>query len=404
MSVLASRPTLRWALPATALVGVIVAGSAGKMLIANASDGLPERSPEQLLMDVAQAKVDGLSGTIVQKSDLGLPPLPEFGSGQHGSNLSSMLTGNHTARVWYDGPQRVRVSLLGNDSSESDVIRNGSDLWVYKSANKSATHRKLPAGEQHAKGPSELPSGAPSVLPSGMPSGMPTSLSGGVGQLLASLAPRTDVSTDGTAKVAGRDAYELVLQPKDSASRIHQIRIAVDGAKHIPLRLQVYARGSDTPAFETAFTHVSFSRPDAAEFGFKPPAGTKVTELKSKADKAGEKRAWQGKPGHQPGDRWPGQGKAKAGDEPQVIGKGWTTVAVAKGVPTTIKPGSTPEQKQAAAAATKFLNSLPKVHGSWGSGRLFESKLFSALLTDDGRLLVGPVDPDKLYAAAAQSK
>jgi len=47
------------------------------------------------------------------------------------------------------------------------------------------------------------------------------------------------------------------------------------------------------------------------------------------------------------------------------------------------------------------LDRLPRVSGSWGSGRLLSGKLFSALLTDDGRVLVGAVAPELLYAAAA---
>lgn len=379
MSALASRPALRWAIPAAALVAVIGAGSAGRMLVANASSGLPERSPQQLLMDVAQARVNSLSGTIVQKSDLGLPTLPQL----DGTNLNQMVTGNHTVKVWYDGPNHVRVSMQGDGASESDLIRNGSNVWTYDSAAKAATHRTLTGKEksQHQ--------GAPGVVPKGGPSGMPTSLSGGVSQLLSSLAPTTKVSTDGTAKVAGRQAYELVVTPKDSASRIQQIRIAVDGDKHIPLRLQVYARGSDTPAFEAGFTQVAFAKPDASEFTFNPPAGTKVTEAK------GDEHA---RPAH------PGRTPDKKADEPKMVGKGWTTVVVAKGVDTTVPAGKTAEQKKAAAAATKFLNSLPKVHGSWGSGRLIETKLFSVLLTDDGRLVAGAVDPSALYKAAAQTK
>jgi hypothetical protein len=42
------------------------------------------------------------------------------------------------------------------------------------------------------------------------------------------------------------------------------------------------------------------------------------------------------------------------------------------------------------------------VRGSWGSGKLLRSALVSALLTDDGRLVVGAVPPELLYAAAGR--
>ncbi|MBM0236720.1 hypothetical protein JNW88_05375 [Micromonospora sp. ATA32] len=43
---------------------------------------------------------------------------------------------------------------------------------------------------------------------------------------------------------------------------------------------------------------------------------------------------------------------------------------------------------------------MAKVSGDWGSGRLLTGKLFSVLLTDDGRLLAGAVTPERLYQAA----
>src|SRR5688572_7707206 len=65
----------RWAVPGTALA--VVAGAA---LVAGrgaeAAGSLPPRSPEQLLVDLQQAHLTGLSGTVVQTADLGLPELP----------------------------------------------------------------------------------------------------------------------------------------------------------------------------------------------------------------------------------------------------------------------------------------------------------------------------------------
>jgi len=377
MSVLASRPTLRWILPAAALSAVIVAGTAGRTLVQSTSDALPERSPQQLLMDVAQAQVGSLSGTIVQKSNLGLPSLPQL----NGTDLNTMINGNHTVKIWYDGPNKVRVAAQNPDSTEQDLVRNGTNLWTYNSDTKKATHRTL-SGDEAKK-----PSASPSLLPSG-------GLSGSVSDLLAKFAPTTKISTDGTAKVAGRSAYELVIQPRDSKTRVAQIRIAIDGTEHIPLQVQVYATGSNSPVFEAGFTNVSFDKPDAAEFTFKPPAGTTVTEVKP-----GDKST---SPHGRPGDK----AKADKAQEPKVVGAGWSSVVFAKGVDTTITLPSdaTAEQRKAAAAATKFLDSQPKVKGAWGSGRLIDTKLFSILITDDGRVYAGAVAPSTLYDAAAQTK
>lgn len=390
MSALTSRPALRWALPAAVLVGVVAAGGAGKVLIGDTTGALPSRSPQQLLMDVAQAKVDTLSGTIVQKSALGLPALPNVGEGS--ANLSSLVSGNHTLRVWYDTPNHVRLSLLGTNG-ESDVIRNNQDVWVWNSQQKSATHTTLTEDQAKAQAgrDGKMPNGLmPSDLPSGSASGsgMPTDLNGMTSQLLSTLGTSTDISTNGTAKVAGRSAYELVLTPKDSASRVRDIRIAIDGERHIPTRIQVYARGAQAPAFEAAFTSISFGKPSSAEFSFKPPAGTKVTE----GDKSGKHDA------KTPDAKTPDSADKS---QTQVVGTGWTSVFVAKDVKTTPTGSADAKDSQ---AFTNFVNSLPQVSGAWGSGHLLQSKLFCVLLTNDGRVFAGAVDPSALYAAAAQVK
>jgi hypothetical protein len=45
---------------------------------------------------------------------------------------------------------------------------------------------------------------------------------------------------------------------------------------------------------------------------------------------------------------------------------------------------------------------LQPVSGSWGHGYLLDSDLLSALITSDGRVLVGAVPPSSLYAAAGR--
>jgi hypothetical protein len=90
---------------------------------------------------------------------------------------------------------------------------------------------------------------------------------------------------------------------------------------------------------------------------------------------------------------------------PKVIGKGWGSVMVVKMPAPDAKAGATPSPGVSAdktvAGLMKFAGMLPKVSGSWGSGRLMAGTAFSALLTDDGRLLVGAVTPEGLYAALA---
>lgn len=265
MTLLSRVPALRWLAP-FAVVAVLLGGTAAVRGISTAaarSTDLPARTAAQLLADVSQARVDGMSGTIVQTADLGIPALPTTGlGGSTSSELSSMISGTHTLRVWYAGESMIRLSLLGT-LGESDIIRNGSDIWTWSSSANTATHRVLPAG---AKGAAPQATDLPAT---------PQQLAE---QAVKAIEPSTTVTVSSNAVVAGRPAYELVLTPKDSRSLVAGVRIAVDGTQHIPTRVQVMATGKADPAFEVAFTAIDFGQPDAAQFRFNPPPGVKVTE------------------------------------------------------------------------------------------------------------------------------
>ncbi|MEU8228452.1 hypothetical protein AB0C12_02495 [Actinoplanes sp. NPDC048967] len=381
MSVFRSRPALRWLVPAAAAVVVIGGGAAAGTIVASADPSLPERSAAQLLVDVQNAKVDGFSGTVVQTADLGLPSLPGVTSGAGSSEIMNLVAGSNTARVWYAGEDKARLALMGT-LGETDVIRNGSDVWMWRSTDSSATHFKLPADKAGAAGPKALPSGVPSTPQEAADAA------------LAAIDPTTAVTTTGAAKVAGRDAYELVLTPRDTASLVGQVRLAIDADKHIPLGVDVYAKGANDPAVRVAFQQVSFEVPDAEQFTFNPPPGTKVTEP-SESDIAKEREK----------AITPEAEKAQkeAAEGTKVVGKGWTSVLVA-----TMPKGDDAKAKAedgAAGAAGQLdaiVGTLPKTSGSWGSGHLLTSALFSALITDDGRILVGAVAPEKLYEAAGK--
>jgi outer membrane lipoprotein-sorting protein len=359
MSLFDSKPVLRWAVPAVAAVAVIGGGAAVGAISATARSGLPHRSAAQLLVDVQHAKVDGLSGTIVQNADLGLPKLPGVGD-SGSSDMSSLVSGSHTLRLWYAGPNKVRLALLGS-LGESDIIRNGSDLWTWSSSSKSATHRALP--QDHAQGPSPA-------------SPTPATPQQAANEALKAITPTTSVSTDGTAVVAGRSAYELLLQPKNSSSLVSSVRIAIDGQTHVPTRVQVFARGASQPAFQVGFTSFDPSRPSANLFRFNPPPGTKVTQ------DTGRPQPHVGAPAVLP----------------HIVGHGWTSVVVAK----TPAGGTTPQAgAPGAGSMTRMLGALPEVSGSWGSGHLLKGSLFSVLLTNDGKVVAGTVPPRMLYDALA---
>ncbi|HEX3223229.1 MAG TPA: hypothetical protein VHR35_11725 [Nocardioides sp.] len=373
----------RWAVPAAAAVAVVGVGPLLHAVTADAHGSLPPRTAAQLLVDVRNAQVKALSGTVVETTDLGLPALPSIGGrGGNAASFSSLVSGSHTMRLWYAGPDRVRLALLGQ-LGESDLVRNGTDLWAWSSHDNTATHWTVPAGE-HA-----TPSG-----PASLPGSVMTPQQAAEAALKA-IDPTTQVSTDPTARVAERSAYELSLVPRDRRSLIGSVKIAIDGATGIPTRVQVFARGASTPALQVGFTSFSTSAPDPSVFGFTPPPGATVKQgsLPSAGSAAPHRRAHH-----------------LAAASPTVVGKGWTSVLVAdvpsgrtsgqsSGQPPGQSSGQSSGQPSTLAAV---LAKLPTVSGPWGSGHLLRSALFSAVLTDDGRVAVGAVAPQMLYDALAR--
>jgi hypothetical protein len=172
-----------------------------------------------------------------------------------------------------------------------------------------------------------------------------------------------------------------VLAPRDKASLVGQVRIAIDAAEHLPLRLEVYPKGSDQTAFQIAFTQIDFARPDDSQFRFNPPPDAKVEEDTSPA----------------PGAREKAEKAPKTPEEAGLttVGEGWTTVVVAKGDGT--KPADESEGAQ-------LLGMLTPVSGAWGSGHLLSGRLFSVLLTDKGDIYAGLVAPERLYEVALENK
>jgi outer membrane lipoprotein-sorting protein len=360
----------RWAVPAGALVvtGAILAGSL--ITAAQATPGLPARTPAQLLAQVADATTPPLTGTVVETASLGLPQLPATGSP---ASLSSLLTGSHTIRVWYAGPQHFRLAVP-QSLSESDVIRDGSTAWLWQSTLNKVTKFTLPA---HAPAKDTVP-------------GQPVTPQQAAQQVLAAVGPTTAVSVASNVSVAGQAAYALVLAPKDHRSLVGQVQIDVDARNGVPLRLQVFARGTSTPAFQVGYTAIQFVTPAAADLTFTPPPGSSVSQV----------NLGSGDHGHAPADT---SGYA-------TIGKDWLTVLKlpsadlipgTAGTPAPGSGGSTPGDSSAVLNA--LLGSATSVHGAWGSGRLLRTSLVSVLITDSGRAYVGAVQPSVLYAAASAS-
>ena len=390
----------RWAVPATAVVVIGTAVAVSQITIAQAAPALPARTPAQLLAQVSSdATLPPLTGTVVETTSLGLPQLPQAADP---TSLSSLITGSHTVNIYYEDANHFRVQVP-QTMSEMDAIRDGNTLWSWNSTENAVTEYTLqgasnPAGKRfkdHVQtGPVLTPQQA-------------------ANEILQAVGKTTTVSVQSNVLVAGEPAYQLVLAPKDKRSLVGQVVIAIDGKYGVPLRVQVFAKGATSPAFQVGFTTIAFVTPAQANLRFTPPPGAKVTKVNLASDLGGQ-----------------ASGTGSGNEDTSgfgVFGSGWLTVAelprsAISNVEAIGSGGLFGSSSQSAtgpgtsggsigmsafggesqAVLHALLVAAKPVHGPWGSGTLLTTSLMSMLMTN-GEIYIGAVEPSVLYAAVGHT-
>ncbi|MCA1221511.1 LolA family protein [Streptomyces sp. 8L] len=425
------RTVARYAVPvavagvAAATIGLVPA------LAASGDPDLPKISAHDLVQKIAASDTEQLSGSVKITTDLGLPSLGGLGGSVGGSSalggsggsggssgapsasasgsaanpeskLMELASGTHTLRVAVDGPQKQKVSILEN-AAEYSLIHNGGQVWAYDSASNEAFHTTAPKGTAPSSGTARnLP-----VLPKG--GDLPTTPRQFADDALKAAGSTTSISVDGTSRVAGRDAYDLLIKPKQAGSTIGSIRVAVDSKTGTPLKFTLAPSGGGKAVVDVGYTSVDFGKPAASTFTFTPPKGTKVTEGKQHVPS-------QQTPSQQtrkPSSQWPSgqdspkqaQGRAKAAlSRVKVIGTGWTSVVELPspaGAAGQSAKGDASKAPQGSQDVQGFLGSLgDKVNGKFGSGTVFHTRLVNALMTDKGTVYAGAVSQQKLVDIA----
>ncbi|MFJ8882975.1 outer membrane lipoprotein carrier protein LolA [Streptomyces sp. NPDC102402] len=393
-TVVVRRKAARYIVP-FAVAGVAAATIGLVPALADSGDpDLPDITAQELVEKIAASDEEQLSGTVKVSTDLGIPSIGGLagsfapGAGSAGSSASpeaklmELASGTHTLRVAADGPDKQRLSILG-EGSEYSLVHNGDDVWGYDSESNEVYHATSEKGAGAGAGKHEAPKGVPAT---------PKELAE---EALAAADDTTSVTVDGTAQVAGRDAYKLLIKPRQSGSTIGSVTVAVDASTGLPLKFTLAPSGGGKAAVDAGFTEVDFAKPAASSFSFTPPKGAKVTEADELKAGAGEKGA---------ADKARKDLSAMEGFQgPNIIGKGWNAVAEIEmpggaGLPAQ-DSGDMPAQAQ------QFLDALgDKVTGEFGSGTVFKTRLVNALLTDDGKVYVGAVTEDALVKAADTAK
>ncbi len=381
----------RWAVPGTAVAVTAITVAALQIPAAQASPDLPNKTPVQLLASIsADAKVPPMTGTVVETASLGLPQLPQTAGNP--TSMTSLLTGSHTMKVYYQDSKHYRLSIP-QPSSETDVIANGSTVWLWQSASDSVTEF---TGADQASAKKAVPQVTQT----------PLTPQQAANQVLAKVGATTLVSVQANVMVAGEPSYELVLAPKDSRSLVGKVVIAIDGKYGVPLRVQLYAKGAASPAFQVGYTALQWVAPAPANFSFTPPKGASVDVVKDQGKSAG---------GSTSPSNTTGFGS---------YGKSWLTVVafpqkdLMQGFGTTAGSSSSSSsssgQQNIASSnnsgvsvssqelLSALLGSAKPVHGSWGSGTLVTTSLVSMLMTG-GEVYIGAVQPTVLYAAVGHT-
>jgi len=395
------RKAARYVVP-VAVVGVAAATIGLVPALADSGDpDLPEITAQQLIEKIAQSDVQQLSGTFKITTDLGLPDLggleSSLASGAMGSGsgdgssadpsakLTELASGTHTLRVALDGENKQKLSLLEN-ASEYSLIHNGKDVWGYDSKSNEVFHG---TAEEAKDGQRK--------------DDVPATPKDFAEEALKAADDTTSVTVDGTAQVAGRDAYRLLIKPKQSGTTVGAITVAVDAKTGMPLKFTLTPSSGGSAVIDAGFTQVSFAKPAASTFDFTPPKGANVTEEGELEGKAGEHGTSKSEDElRKEFDKELGGMKAEdklgksAEGGPEIIGEGWNSVAVfdsgGEGVPSGAEVGG---------EMGGFLDSLgDKVTGKFGSGTVFKTRLINALITDDGKVYVGAVDKNALVKAA----
>ncbi|WP_026422391.1 LolA family protein [Actinokineospora inagensis] len=336
-----------------------VAGVTGLVLIASPAGAneappvLPPISAQALVQSVLDTKVPAMDGAVELQNNIGLPVpgLPQSsGSGE-------------IAHVYSDGQGRGRIALK-QGGAERTIVQDGTTTWLWNSADRSVV--KYRNGDTAAKQHDQVSD--------------PTTAAQ---TIVGKIQQDSVITVDGTARVAGRPVYQLVLTPKPTErTLLREVRVSVDADTRLPVRVEVLANGQSEPALEVGFTTFNAGAPDPSLFTFTPPAGAKVTDgtsaVRDEKERTDLFNAVNGK----------------------FVGEGWDTVFTGKVPASLLSTQASKDPNRGPVDVTGLLSRLGKpVTGPFGSGYVISTKVGTALITTDGRVAVGAVPQQVLVEA-----
>ncbi|MGH3145621.1 MAG: LolA family protein [Rubrobacter sp.] len=250
-----------------AVVGVL----AGLRTMA-ASASPEELSNEELLSRVARApeSAPDFSATLTVEQSL-LPAQLLEAAGQDSGFAAS---GPQTARVWYGGPDRVRAELQG-ENGDRIFVHDGERTWAYDGATNTLKTGMQPSEPRSSEPPDAENPPSPAEID----------------EMLAELAPTSELTQGQPVRYAGREAYVLTLSPRDEDSTlVERGRALIDSETYLPLQLSLYAQGQPDPVFSWRASDLDVGPVPAERFTFQVPPGAKVVSFDKGQQEGGEPR------------------------------------------------------------------------------------------------------------------
>lgn len=348
---------------ALASTAVGIAGLAVIAMPAGAGEApeLPDISAEELVRSALSAEPPAFAGTVAIDNQLGLPSMPGM-----------EFTDFDSARVYHDGADRARLAIQ-QGAGEQTFVKGTDDVWRYDSTKNTATRYPVPddAGE-HGRSEHEPRLSDPATAAT---------------EIIEKLSESSTITVDGTARIADRPAYELVLTPKPSErTLLREIKVAIDSETRLPLRLQVLPNGSPDPVVSVGFTEFSVGEQPDALFDFTPPKGAKVVEEDGDA-KQDETKKYEAD-------------ATEFGEGLGIVGDGWDTVVTGKLPEGALVGGQGVDERGRSIDPQALLDQIAKpVEGDFGTGYLISTRAGTGLLTDDGRFALGAVPQQVLIEA-----
>lgn len=196
-----------------------------------------------LLQRIVEARSLSYTGLVRTRGTVAFPDAEQL------SGLAKLLGTTNRVRVWWQDPAVWRVATL-RPTGETDLVHDGDRMvrWVYESKNATL----IPDATVRLPDTRDL---------------LPPELARWA---LAQARP-DELTRLPSRRVAGHDALGLRLVPNTPRSSVGRVDVYVDGGSGLPLTVEIFAKGTTTPALSSTFEDLEIDAPDDTDLAFTPP-------------------------------------------------------------------------------------------------------------------------------------